>query len=706
MCGFFGFVGSGLPVDMDAGAARVRRRGPDSLGLWSSKNQRVRLAHARLAISDLRPAAAQPISDAESGITIGFVGEIYNHRDLRKDFPPDTFRTDSDTETLLTLINTYGLEATLPKLRGMFALVVVDEKQGTVTLTRDPVGKKPLFVLPRPEGIYFGSSVLALAAGSGFKEIDTDAATAWWEQGFCPPTLSVLRGCYPLKPGEVQKLSIEGKVIHTQRITPVELEPITRISLPEAKEEVGRILRLAVRRRLSDNPNPVALLSGGIDSTVVCKMAIEEGATRLLTLGSRWFRTADQKYAVEAARRLGVSLEIIELGPEPIDVRTERMVQLQDEPLGMISFVPLGSLAREASRGARVLLTGDGGDETFGGYGKPADWVRGESESVGGEFQSGPRYPEWMSGYGRRAAGYDQVGHGFAKLDRATAEQAVEARCPMLSWDLVAFARALPQNIFFHSAVAKPMAKAMLDGWPQAFLERKKAGFTFHMRWQWAMRGFSGLRESIREEVVDLFLQHLPEPLTGNPKEWTSLGIFQHFEVVYRLYVWSAYLSRLETAPVAEAPISVVGMNDRFPSADQLVELKEAGFTGHQLNAVSVLQALAALGCKPENTRVVDLECGWGARSYQLMKAGYRVTGVEGDAAARGFAVSQMGVEVKSSLTELEGQVDVIITPKAPLPSLPAGLKSSWVLLLNADAASFNGAVLDGMPKDIVAVRG
>ena len=141
MCGFFGFVGNGLPVDMAAGAERVRRRGPDSLGLWTSSDGRVRLAHARLAISDLRPAAAQPISDAESGVTLGFVGEIYNHRDLRKDFPADTFRTDSDTETLLTLIKAYGLEATLPQLRGMFALVVVDERAGTMTLVRDPVGK-------------------------------------------------------------------------------------------------------------------------------------------------------------------------------------------------------------------------------------------------------------------------------------------------------------------------------------------------------------------------------------------------------------------------------------------------------------------------------------------------------------------------------------------------------------------------------------
>ena len=169
------------------------------------------LHHARLSISDLRPAAAQPMSEPASGLTIAFVGEIYNHLALRQTIA-QPFRTDSDTETLLRVFERHGTAA-LPLLRGMFAIVLFDERKRRILLIRDPVGKKPLFLLQRPEGSYFGSSILALVAASGHNEIDAEVANRWWELGFSPPGMSLLAGCRPLKPGEVVELDWNGRVL-------------------------------------------------------------------------------------------------------------------------------------------------------------------------------------------------------------------------------------------------------------------------------------------------------------------------------------------------------------------------------------------------------------------------------------------------------------------------------------------------------------
>lgn len=221
---------------MAAGAVKIRRRGPDSLGIWRSEDSHVEINHARLAISDLRPAAAQPISDAASGQTVAFVGEIYNHLELREALP-GPFVTESDTETLLALFGKHWLGA-LPLLRGMFSLCLVDERRQEVVLARDPVGKKPLFILPRGEGLYFSSSVLALAAAAKTHDLDDEAAQRWWKRGFCPPNLSLLKGCRPMLPGEVLTLSFDGRILSSSIVMPPAPPLITRITVNDAVDEV------------------------------------------------------------------------------------------------------------------------------------------------------------------------------------------------------------------------------------------------------------------------------------------------------------------------------------------------------------------------------------------------------------------------------------------------------------------------------------
>lgn len=550
MCGFVGFAGTAPPLDLRRGAEWIRRRGPDSMGTWSASSGHVYLHHARLPISDLRPAAAQPMSDPQSGLTIAFVGEIYNHLELRQAIT-QPFRTDSDTETLLRLFERHGTAA-LPLLRGMFAVVLFDERKRRILLMRDPVGKKPLFLLTRPEGSYFGSSVLALAAASGHTKIDDHVAKQWWELGFSPPDTSLLAGCRPLRPGEVVELDWNGRVQSRERIAPADPESVCNISFPEAVDALEALVRQAVKRRLNDNSNPVALLSGGIDSTVVCKFALEAGATRLLLVETRPIRTADSKYARIAAQRLGASLDVLTHDFSRTKNTVDTAVDLQDEPLAIISFIALASVAAQACLGSRVLLTGDGGDEVFGGYGRPEDWIA--SGPADGEWlQSGPAYPHWMSAYGRKAAGFDLVGHGFAKLDRATAEQALEARCPLLDWDVQAFARSLPRSILFPDYRSKALPKALLPGWPQSFLERRKAGFPFRLRLLWGLSRYAGLREVVLRDSLSRFDAHIPVGLRKPPHQWSNVEIARNFGVAFKLYVWSTFLAKLSITEARQA---------------------------------------------------------------------------------------------------------------------------------------------------------
>jgi asparagine synthetase B (glutamine-hydrolysing) len=237
-------------------------------------------------------------------------------------------------------------------------------------------------------------------------------------------------------------------------------------------------------------------------------------------------------------------------------------LNLQDEPLGMISFFLLERLVNAAAQHGRILLTGDGGDEVFLGYGQPRDWRIEKAEpatSQRPEVTCGPALPDWFSAWGRDMATNSLVGHGFAKVDRASAEQGVEIRCPLLDWDLVSYARSLPYDLLFPVDRSKSLLKVMLKDWPQWFVERKKVGFVYNIRWFWRVTGHQGLREAIDPEAIVTFERHLPLALRQPPGQWKNQTIFSHFQHVWRLLSWSCFLSRNKaSAKKVEWPVKLV----------------------------------------------------------------------------------------------------------------------------------------------------
>jgi asparagine synthase (glutamine-hydrolysing) len=558
MCGFIGRINSARrapltdPPPLDGGLDFLRRRGPDSVHHWRSGDGRVELIQARLAIVDPDRRADLPFSEPRHGLTAIFNGEVYNYAELRRELADHPFRTDSDTEVLLAAFARWGVDG-LKRLRGMFACVVVDERQRRVYLFRDPVGKKPLFVAHWPGGVLFGSSLLPLAAAVRQPpRVRPEVLQPFWDRGYIPPAEAALAGARPLAPGEVLELDWHGDVGRQTDCFP-EAHWTPPQTFAEAREQVGRLLDEAVRKRLHNNPNPVSLLSGGIDSTVITVRMRQLAAGSALTLGALLPLGQDEKYARYAAWRCGAPLEVLRARPGRLEEDVAWALDLQDEPLGMAAFFLLALLLRAARNYGKILLAGDGGDEVFGGYGRPGDWTdpaKGVGEYAAGDcgVVVGAPAPAWMNPWGRFTVGHSLLGHMFAKLDRASAEQGVEVRCPLLDWDLLTYARTIRPELLFHGGRMKALLKAQLPGWPRWFLERPKLGFAYHLRWAWGLRRYAGLREMVAPEAVDAFGEMVPACLRRPPGQWRSWDVLRNFNAAWKLLVWSRFLRRFSQA--------------------------------------------------------------------------------------------------------------------------------------------------------------
>jgi asparagine synthase (glutamine-hydrolysing) len=346
--------------------AALVRRGPDSEGLenWDG----VSLGHRRLAILDLSAAGAQPMLSDDRQIGVVFNGCIYNFLELRRELEGRgvRFRSDCDTEVLLHGYREWGIDALVCRLRGMFAFAVWDDPRRVLTLVRDRLGVKPLVFSARDGEIAFASTIAALRAADFGGGIDPQAVLEFLEFGYVTEARAIFEGIEKLAPATIAEWH-DGRLERRQYWTLPETDESAPVTFDEAVERTEELILEAVKLRLISDVPLGALLSGGVDSTLVCWALRELNANiKAFTVRAPGSETDESVAAAETARRLGIAHEVVDM-PDS-DFSLDDLTDAYSEPFACQSALAMLWVSRSVKRLATVLLTGDGGDDVFLGY--------------------------------------------------------------------------------------------------------------------------------------------------------------------------------------------------------------------------------------------------------------------------------------------------------------------------------------------------
>jgi asparagine synthase (glutamine-hydrolysing) len=394
MCGLAGFMGGLVgaggeeSLQQDSGQVLLRRmadtlinRGPDDGGYWCDAEQRVGLGHRRLAIVDLSPAGHQPMVSVSGRYVIAFNGEIYNHLDLRSELGELTWRGHSDTETLLAGIEAWGLEATLKKSIGMFAIALWDKQTRTLTLARDRMGEKPLYYGWQSEGservFLFGSELKALKAHTAFEAgIDRGALCLLLRHNYIPAPYSIYQGISKLESGCLLTVSLAQPEPNIWKYWDAVEVARTGVAQPfagtadEAVNALEVLAKHAVQQQMMADVPLGAFLSGGIDSsTVVALMQAQSSRpVKTFTIGFNEEGYNEAVHAKAVARHLGTEHTELYVTPEQAMEVIPRLPGLYCEPFADSSQIPTFLVSQLAKQHVTVSLSGDAGDELFCGY--------------------------------------------------------------------------------------------------------------------------------------------------------------------------------------------------------------------------------------------------------------------------------------------------------------------------------------------------
>ena len=385
MCGLAGFIDAGAATDAREMESQVRgmvetlvHRGPDDQGVWVDAATGFAVGLRRLAVLDLTPAGHQPMLSNDEQLVLAFNGEIYNHRSLRTELEQNgiSFRGTSDTEVMLAAISTWGLEQAIERFIGMFAFALWDRRTRTLHLVRDRIGVKPLYWGRHGKHLLFGSELKALRAHPGFlPEIDSDALAAYFRFAYVPTPYSIYKGVRKLTPGTIVSIDSQGQ--ETVRsywsmaatVTAGLTDPL-EISEAEATEELDKLLRDAVECRMIADVPLGAFLSGGIDSSAVTAVMQSLGSQPVKTFSIGFEEDSINEAACAKAVAGHLNTDHTELYVTPDEARSviPDLATWYDEPFADSSQIPTALVSRLARRDVTVALTGDGGDEFFGGY--------------------------------------------------------------------------------------------------------------------------------------------------------------------------------------------------------------------------------------------------------------------------------------------------------------------------------------------------
>jgi len=379
MCGLAGLVRN-RPLDgSDPEAIRrmmdtLQHRGPDDRGLYTNsrtaKRNGVVLGHRRLSIIDPE-TGREPLVDPSSGLVLIFNGEIYNHQSLRRQCRSSVsydFQTETDPEVLLPLYRQHGTDV-VQHLRGMFAFALWDPRRERLVLGRDRVGQKPLFYRSNEGDLSFASELAPLAEESDSLAVSRNALYLYTVLGYIPAPYTIYRGIWKLPPGTLGLWTADGLQFESYWSVPKPVSGGTRRSPGRLRREFLHRFREAVRLRLQSDVPLGAFLSGGIDSSAVVGMMsrLEQDSVRTFSIGFPSSRFDETDYARQQSDYAGTNHRNWTVDPGFLDL-LPTLARHYGEPFGDSSAVPTYVLSRNVSDHVKVALSGDGGDECFGGY--------------------------------------------------------------------------------------------------------------------------------------------------------------------------------------------------------------------------------------------------------------------------------------------------------------------------------------------------
>ena len=407
MCGFIGFSRiDGIDNQQIAQqmCQKIVHRGPDSEGIWQTEGVPVVLGHRRLSIVDLSAAGHQPMLSATGRYVIAYNGEVYNHVQLREMLQAEGYaeqwRGHSDTETLLACIEAWGIVRTLQAAVGMFAFALWDQQARQLTLARDRMGEKPLYWGWQGDVLLFGSELKALKAHPAFKaDISRDALTLLLRHCYIPAPYSIYQGFYKLKPGHYLQLELDSPLraklaveqaywSFNQMVEQSQAAAITGTDA-EATDQLEAMLTQSIRGQMLADVPLGAFLSGGVDSSsVVALMQMHsQRPVKTFTIGFNEAGFDEAICAKDVARHLQTDHTELYVSPQDALDVIPRLPSMYCEPFADSSQIPTFLVSQLARQHVTVALSGDGGDELFGGYNRHL-----AAGKVWGPFQKAPLF--------------------------------------------------------------------------------------------------------------------------------------------------------------------------------------------------------------------------------------------------------------------------------------------------------------------------
>lgn len=388
MCGLTGFIeGASFSADEDPSnilkemTDSMVHRGPDSEGHWIDEDNKIAIGHRRLSILDLSDAGQQPMLSDDNRYVIAFNGEIYNHLEIRSEieskFSETYWNGHSDTETLLKSIEVFGWEGTLKKLIGMFAIVLWDIKEKALYLARDRFGEKPLYYGWQGDTFLFGSELKPLTLHPSFgKKLNKGAIGLLLKHGYIPAPHSIWNNIFKLPAAHYLIVTEESPNLRPicywslkDLIENVDSKKLD-VSDDSAVENLENLLTESVKRQMISDVPLGALLSGGVDSSLVAALMqdISDTPIKTFSIGFEDPKFDESKHAEAVANHLGTDHTTLIMQPDDLLDLVPEIAKIYDEPFADSSQLPTTIVSRLAKQHVTVALSGDAGDETFGGY--------------------------------------------------------------------------------------------------------------------------------------------------------------------------------------------------------------------------------------------------------------------------------------------------------------------------------------------------